>query len=664
MPLRSTRNTSIESWLLLWLLPGLILTAAAGPAQAQDAGASPYSFSGAVGFGYRFLDLNGDQGKYNQALNLQEGFRVFDTQLDFLSNEVGTGWFDRFTITAQNLGGDPYPAIAVQFRKHGLYELRLGYRATQYFVDLPQTPLTPNRAWQDRRRFSDLELRYTPARDLRLRFFYNRTRRAGSDIAESPFFYIPVGPQVWSAFGRANDLRWVIPLREEADLFGVGLDYRLFNTNLHLEQSMRTYDNPAELRGFSDLPIELLGPLSPSQNLIVQRWDGKSHQEIPTTSLHFDSEVISRLQLRGGYIYSRSSGPGDLDGTIVSPVSGSLPPITLNLTGRGDSELTSHTGEFGFTLHLLSRLDMISDYRYQTFRQESVQTLNAHRADLPASVLVNDETLRWDYGLHTLETQFAFVPTETLRVQAGLRFLKRDVTHKLNGQAAPGTGRTWSYTPVVQVSWKPISSLSLRGEFESRTVVDPYTRIAPEDTVGSSIRVKYSFTDEWQVDNVFSFRNLETERLGFLVHSRRNSTTLSYLPESLVGFYGGFTYDSFWSENSVIYQRGAPPLSGLLSTDQTIDRNYFGGLKVNPMQSLLLDLSGQFIRSTGLGTFTGESSVYGPLTWALWNSQLSYDVARLGRLGFGWQRSYYFEDLRRASDYGANSFTLRLDRRF
>ena len=646
--------------LLLWLIFGAVTD----PARAQDADPSPYNFSGAVSFGYRFLDLNGDQGKYNQVLNLQEGFRVFDTQLDFLSNEVGTGWFDRFTITAQNLGGDPYPAIAVQFRKHGLYELRLGYRATQYFVDLPQTAFTPSRAWHDRRRFSDLELRYTPARDLRIRLFYNRTRRAGNDLAESPFFFIPVGPQVWSAFGRANDLRWLVPLREEADLFGVGIDYRLKNTNLHLEQSMRIYDNPAELRGFSGLPIELLGPLSPGQNLLVQRWTGNSHQELPTTSLRFDTQVLSRLQLRGGYIYSSSSGPGDLDGTIISPLGGSQPPISLNITGRGDSNLTSHTGEFGFTLNLLRRLDVITDYRYQTFRQLSAQTLHAERADFPAPVLLNDETLRWDYGLHTLETQLAFVPSETLRVQAGLRFLKQDVTHKLNEQATLGTGRTWTYTPVVRVSWKPLSSLSVRGEFESRTVVDPYVRIGPEDTVGSSIRVQYIVSEDWRVDNVFSFRNLETERLGFLIHTRRNSTTLSYLPESLLGFYGGFNYDSFRSENSVIYQRGAAPLSGLLSTDQTIDRTYFWGLKVNPLRSLLLDLSGQFARSSGLGNFTGESSVYGPLTWTAWNSQLSYDVSRLGRMGFGWQRSYYFEDLRRASDYGANSFTLRIDRRF
>ena len=648
----------------IWILLGVIGAAAVVPALAQDAPPAGYKFSGAVALGYRFVDLNGNPARYNQLLNLQEGFRVFDTQLDFLSNQVGQGWLDRFTITAQNLGGDPYPAIAVQLRKHGLYELRLGYRATQYFLDLPQTSLTPNRAWHDRRRFSDLDLRYTPLRDLRLRIFYNRTRRAGNDLAGSPFFYLPQGPEVWGAFGRANSLPWAIPLREEADLVGFGADYRLKNTNIHAEQSVRTYDNPAALQGFSGLPLQLLGPLSPSQNLVVRQWQATAHQRIPVTSLHFDSQVLSRLQLRGGYVYTKSSGPGSLDGVVDSPLGGALPPITLNITGRGDTKLTSHIGEFGFTLKIVSQLDLISDYRYQSLREKSARTLIATRSDLPAPILLSDESLQWNYGLHTLETQFAFVPTETLRIQAGLRFLKQDVTRTVDGEIALGTGRTWSYTPVVRVSWKPLAKLSIRGEVETRTVVDPYVRIAPENTVGSSLRVQYSISKDWKVDNVWSFRNLETESLGLLIHTRRNSTTLSYMPESLVGFYGGINYDSFWSENSVIYQRGTPPLTGLLSTDQTIDRSYFWGLKVNPAPKLLLDLSGQFLRSTGLGTFSGEASNYGPLTWTAWDSQISYDVPRLGRLGFGWQRSYYFEDLRRTTDYGVNSFTLRIDRRF
>ena len=75
--------------------------------------------------------------------------------------------------------------------------------------------------------------------------------------AGSPFFYLPQGPEVWGAFGRANSLPWAIPLREEADLVGFGADYRVKNTNIHAGQSVRTYDNPANLQGFSGLSLQL-----------------------------------------------------------------------------------------------------------------------------------------------------------------------------------------------------------------------------------------------------------------------------------------------------------------------------------------------------------------------------------------------------------------------
>lgn len=653
----------------LQTLPDIFLVVvllAAGAATALAQGTSPgrYTFSGAVGLGYRLVDVNGSRAKYNQVFNLHEGFRVFDTQFDVLSNETGSGWFDRFTITSQNLGGDPYPVAVMQLRKHGLYELRLGYRATQYYLDLPQTAFTPNRGWLDRRRFSDMELRYTPLKDLRLRFFYNRTQRDGTDRATSPFFYLPAGPGVWSAFGRANSLPWVIPLKETADLLGAGIEYRVGKTNLHFEQSWRKYNNPANLGGFNDLPLELLGPLSPSQHMVVEDWIATAHHRIPVTSLRFDTQALSRLLLRGGYVFTTASGPATLDGKVRSPLGGALPPVELTISGRGRNRLTSHVGEFGFTLRLLERLDFLSDYRYQSYRQRGEQVVRALRADLPAPVLITDQLMQVDQGLHNLESQFAFVPLASLRLQAGVRFLKRDVTRKENGSVAPGTRRSWSYSPIVRVSWKPHARLAVRGNFESRTIVDPYTRISPEDTVGSSIRLQYSFLNSWRVDNVWSFRNLETEGIGLLIHSRRNSTTLSYLPDSLVGFYGGFTYDSFSSENSVIYQRGTAPLAGLLSTDRTIDRTYFWGLKLNPVAKLVLDFSGQFARTTGLGTFTGEASTYGPLTWASWNAELSYDLSRIGKYSFGWHRSYYLENLNRATDYGSNSFTLRVDRRF
>ncbi|HLA39020.1 MAG TPA: hypothetical protein VJ417_03445, partial [Candidatus Glassbacteria bacterium] len=303
--------------------------------------------------------------------------------------------------------------------------------------------------------------------------------------------------------------------------------------------------------------------------------------------------------------------------------------------------------------------------RYQSFTQEGNQFLRATRADLPAPIPVGqDENLRWDFGEHTLDFLLAVTPLDTLNVRAGLRFFKEDIVRKIEGRTAPGTQRSWFYTPVVNVSWRPSAKLSVRGQFEQRTTIDPYVRISPEGTVGSTIRARFSPSERWGVDNVFSFRNSETERLGLLLHSRANSTNLWFQPWPRLGLQAGFSYGSFSAENSVAYLRGAPPLTGLLSTTQTIDRTFFWGLQANPVIPLTLSFSGQFLRSTGLSTFSQESSFYGPLTWPAWTTEIGYAAPPMGRFVFGWQRSYYLEDLFRRTDYSANGFTVRYELTF
>jgi hypothetical protein len=116
------------------------------------------------------------------------------------------------------------------------------------------------------------------------------------------------------------------------------------------------------------------------------------------------------------------------------------------------------------------------------------------------------------------------------------------------------------------------------------------------------------------------------------------------------------------SQNSIAFLQGVPPLTGLLSTDQTIDRIFSLGIKTNPVGSLTFSFTGQFIRSTGLGTLTGENSTYGPLTWPAWTAEIGYTTKHIGRVVLAWQRSYYYEDLFRATDFSANAFTLRFER--
>ena len=137
-----------------------------------------------------------------------------------------------------------------------------------------------------------------------------------------------------------------------------------------------------------------------------------------------------------------------------------------------------------------------------------------------------------------------------------------------------------------------------------------------------------------------------------------------YQPLVKLSLQGGFNYGNFSSQNTIAFLSGVPPLTGLLSTDQTIDRTFFGGFKVTPTANLTLGFTGQFIRSTGLGTLTQETSMYGPLTWPAWSAEVGYLTKHVGKVVFSWNRSYYSEDLFHAADFGSNAFTLRFERAF
>ena len=383
------------------------------------------------------------------------------------------------------------------------------------------------------------------------------------------------------------------------------------------------------------------------------------------TQLHADRKITNWLDLRGGYIYTHASSgntESKLRGIIVNPavvISGQ--PLAINFDGAGKTELTSHTGDIGFTLGVLEQLDFIADYRYQSFTQQGQQNLIASRSDIQTPIPLVDEKVAWDNGLHTLDVLLAVVPHSTLSLRAGLRFVKQDIVRKLNGNTTSGTRRSWNYSPVINASWRPGPQLRVSGQFEHRTDVDPYVRITPENTLGANLRVNYTPGERWGIDNTFSFRNRETEILDFKMRSRNNSTTAWYQPFAQLGLNAGFSYGSFFSSNTIAFQSGVLPLTGLASQEQFIDRTYFWGLRANPHQTLTLSFSGQLTRSTGFATISGESPRLGPLTWPAWDAEIAYSIRKFGKIAFGWQRSYYFEDLARVTDFSANGFKLRYE---
>ncbi len=110
----------------------LVAPCAAQKGDAPSGGPSPLTVD--VTLGARGVDVTGDETRYRQDANLDDGVRVLDFGLHDVPAERDSA-VDRIELDAASLGGDPYEQLHLEVRKYGGYELDVDHRKSQYFYD-------------------------------------------------------------------------------------------------------------------------------------------------------------------------------------------------------------------------------------------------------------------------------------------------------------------------------------------------------------------------------------------------------------------------------------------------------------------------------------------------------------------------------------------------
>ena len=78
------------------------------------------------------------------------------------------------------------------------------------------------------------------------------------------------------------------------------------------------------------------------------------------------------------------------------------------------------------------------------------------------------------------------------------------------------------------------------------------------------------------------------------------------------------------------------------------------------MRRLGINITGNYVRSTGLGEITGELPLYGPMKFPY----ATGSVPQLGRFTLQLQRTYYIEQIVPGNNFGANLVTIAWTRAF
>jgi hypothetical protein len=683
-----------------------------------------FDTEGQMTWGYRFTTVKGDMSQYNDIYNLHNGFRLFDVDLSGRAREGSNSIADSYSLTASGLGGDPYPGGQLTVRKDKLYDLRISYRQSYYYwsqnnndsqvmaglttpVALGGSPsgftngLTANHDWATVRRMGSMSFNLRASNNLQFSFEYDRNSRDGMTQSTRSLYY--PGPansnSQWGGFTRANPYIVAAPLNELSDRITGGISYTLHDWVFHYRvgyQSFtqdRSWNNLASPEQSIDTSTNVFSANPSNINAITSKelltsaaWSESRRLTTPVSEFSYNGAATSWLELRGSYNYYNYNGPDTADASFIgtartNSTGTTFAPYAVSFTARAHVDEPSHDVSQGLTATIKDWWKFNADYRYSRVTTDGV---NAYGSVYNAAAAApSTDNVQWLIGSHSVDLNMEFIPIPSLDIRAGIRYLKRDVEQFTNGiidTTQPGdalnasTLRTKNVWPTVSVFYKPVKTFSVRGDFQSKTTTDPYTRLSTHTNTGSRFLFRYQPSEKVSIEDNLTVRSGQFQASSYTDRYRSNALNVSYNLRDRFSVNAGYTYESIFDSAGFIGNNATTPFNGF-QQDAFINRGMLGGIHIKPAQRFGIDLSGHFLRTTGASQLysnvpTASSSALkglpivwpvdvGPLTFPLMVGTLYYDFPSVGRLSVDLQRSYYIEQIVKGNNFQANMLTIK-----
>jgi len=652
-----------------------------------------FETQGSVTFGYRFTDIRGREQKFLELYNLKQGPRMMDFSLTGRARAGTSPFADSFSLSTSGLGGDPFPSAQLTVRKNKLYDLRVNYRQAYYYWDrddttaiptsrtLPGLGLTTNHDWSTVRRFASVNFLLHATNNLSVGFEYQRTSRDGMTQTTRNLDYShPSG--AWGSFARANAYAIGVPLDELANRFTGILAYTVRDWMFHYRLGYQTFDQNLTGSNLTSPQRSIDPTITATANELATNISFQEFRRLktPVSEFSYKGKATSRLDLRGGYIFYRYQGPASREAAYSGDArtnSGgtTFAPYSLSDIDRAHLTEANHVIDQGLSLRLTDWWNFHADYRYMrsieeaegeyhsTFTQSGVTTI--------ADSAVDTE---WILGTHQLNLNFEFIPVRSLVVRTGVRLMKRDIKNLEDGDIDPLRAKqiktAW---PTASISFRPSSKFSVRGDIQSMTNGASYTRISPHTDVGTRIIVRYQPWSRLSIEDNLVIRNREFVDTDFKNNMRTNGLNVSYSFTDQISGFAGFSYDSYMATAGTAFIRGTA-VNGVpcLTTapcpvtwsDRFVSRIWQGGLSARANRYVGLNISGNFVRTTGLSQISEEVPTYGGMRWPLITGTFWGEIPRAGRISLDLQRTYYREDIVHANDFRGNLLTIRWTRDF
>lgn len=437
----------------------------APPAAAQDDGEG--SFAGRIVLGFRSVDVSGTETKYREDLNLSDGPRLMDLDLDLTPSGTVRSFVDRIQLDVDDVGDSPFETVRLAVDKFGRFGFSYDRWESDYFYQ--DVILPPELA----------NVRESSGGDFH-HFDFERVRdRAKLDVTLSPRAELNFGFDRFTKRGEStttldlqrDEFELDKPIDEERFEYQAGFQYAWDKVTLVLDERYSEYDNAYSifLPGFSE------GEALPPANLssldflfLDQPYDYESFAHTVRVIARPTEDWIVRASGTLQELSLDLAASERSQGTNFAGV-----PFVTDLAGSGAIDRDAQLFDLDLTYVINERFAAVGGFYYRDLDQAGAFTFGGNR-----------NAGAWDIETTGLEAGLEVSVAADLTVTGGLRTESRDVAFATVEAGSPLADEEESTDHdgfFATLAWRPSSLYGFTLDYENDSFDDPFTLASPTD---------------------------------------------------------------------------------------------------------------------------------------------------------------------------------------
>ena len=469
---------------------------------------------GKLMFGYRFVDTSGAVERYKQDINLDEGLRIFNFNLQITPNATFQNLFDRIDINMYNFGGDPYETFRLAIKKSGKYQFQYDRRKSTYFY--------ADQHEVGGHLFNPFTFDFNRIMD---NLFFKLLVNKYVDVYVNFDRYNKQGDSVVTLDINRIEFEFDKPIQEDYRQFAIGLDLHMKKGSFVFEEKIMDYTNTNSLflPGFADGGSGARYPSTLNLFTLDQPYDLKTY----THTFKATARPFDRLLIKG---YAQINNQ-DMDLSYSEEADG------INYLGKffeygsngaGNFDRNIQMYDFDATYLLLDKLAVIGAFRFQDFEQDGFMSVDGVRQE---SML--------KYKNRALEGGLQYQFSPDLAFTAGYRNEIRD----LDGtETVTYEERTTRNGLFGNVKWNLSQSYRITADYQFGTYDDPYTLISPTSFHRFRLTAKANI-QEFRFSGSYLWNKTESEVYENLWNSSKQQISLrAGYHGAKIQVFGGYSY--------------------------------------------------------------------------------------------------------------------------